>query len=188
MKIITVCLTAMAILTCSCRRIVDNSHSRSPDETVKRQDEIRKIMRKSRIHNLETNAHWLTAAERDQLRRMKKDYYAEVRDRDSHPTLVIPGRGWEIRGPLTVEQVKEELLELHKESSRIREKVYGPTKRFEDSDAGAHWGPFQNMYREGDEIYFFRSDERSWLNLSGEQGYVLIRKNEMLYSLVTAIN
>jgi len=147
-----------------------------------RHDEILKIMRESCIRDLEANAYWLTPAERDELRRMKKDYHAEVRNRNLHPTLVIPGRGWEIRGPLTVAQVEQESLEELRKSQR--EDV--PPVPF--GFINDRWNELKSQYEEGDELYFFRSDKRSWLDLCGEQGYVLIRKNELLDLLVTVIN
>jgi len=95
---------------------------------------------------------------------------------------------YEIRGPLTVEQFEMELIELHEESSKIREKVYGVTEKFEDSEIGKDCIRIKKEYTKGDELYFFKSDERSWNNRRGIKGYVLIRTNKMIDGLVTGIN
>jgi len=184
MKIIIVCL--MAILTCSCHQVINDFHS------MKRRHEIRRIMRESMIDDLlETNASWLTAAERYELRRMKKDYYYKPRNHNSNPAFVIPGQGWEIRGPLTVAQVEEELIESHesyKELLKIRGVAHYAIERFEETEKGKDWGQFKGKCREGDELYFFTSDKRSWGNLMGVRGYVIIRKDKIAHTIVTGIN
>jgi len=148
-----------------------------------RHDEIRKIMRENYISDLE-DAYFLTDEERDELRRLKKDYYADVRNRDS-TTLVVPGRGWEIRGPLSINRFKAEMIEMYEESLKIRNEVSG---KFEDSETGEAFARFNGQYKEGDEIYFYKSDELSWMELCGREGYVLIRKNKMVDKLLTVMN
>ena len=147
MKIIIVCL--MGILMCSSCRDTDKYVSGDSDDTMKRREEISKIM---------------------------KDHYHSF------------DYAFEIRGPLTVAQVEKELAVLHEETSKIKEKTYGPTEKIEDSEKGKNRGGFRILYKEGDELYFFTSDELSWSNLNGIQGYVLIRKNKIFHMIVTAIN
>lgn len=132
--------------------------------------------------DLEVDAYWLTPAERNELDRLKNDYNAEVRDRSAHPTLVIPGRGWETRGPLTVPQVEQESLEELSKSPRkdIPQVPFG--------FLGERWTEIKNKFRDGDELYFYSSDRRSWLDLCGIRGYVLIRKDKIIDEIVTAMN
>ena len=165
MKNIIVCL--VVILTCS--------RSKAPESKMTRHDEVLNIMRQDIITNLGKNAYWLTDEEQAELRRLNKDYFAEVKDRDSHPTLVVPGRGWELRGPLTIEQFKKESIKRYEEAADVLTKDDGTTIKFEDSRAGKTFRRFENLSQEGDEIYYFKSDECSWLYLCGEEGYVRIR-------------
>jgi len=180
MRTIVVCL--IILFVCSCRQNVDNSHSENSSKMT-RHDEIRMIMRKHYISDLE-DAYFLTDEEHDELRRLKKDYYADIRNRES-TTLVVPGQGWEIRGPLSIERFKVEMIEMYNESSKIRNEVY---KKFEDSGLGEAFAQFKRQFKEGDEIYFYKSDERSWMDLRGREGYVLVRKNEIVDKLLTAMN
>ncbi len=177
MKNIIICL--VVILTCSCRK--------TPGNKMTRHDEVLNIMRQDCIDNLQ-NSQYLTDEEKAELRRLKMDYFAEVKDRDSHPTLVIPGPGWEIRGPLTLAEFKAELIESFEESSELKQKVYGITEKFEDSTLGKMFLRFENLSQKGDELYYFKSDERSWCDLCGEKGYVRIRKNKIADKVITIIN
>jgi len=120
-----------------------------------RHDEIRKIMREHYIRDLEINAtYFLTDEEKDELRRLKRDYYAEPRT--DKFALTVPGIGWEIRGPLTVSQIEEKLIESYNESSKRRLEIYGVTEKFEDSETGEVWGRLKGKFKEGDELYFFK--------------------------------
>jgi hypothetical protein len=42
--------------------------------------------------------------------------------------------------------------------------------------------------KRGDELYFYRTDPQSWSELRGQQGYVAIRGNEVIDTLVTLVN
>ena len=94
MKIIIASL--VVVLTCSCSH--NGSHLARLDNTITRHDEVLNIMRDHSISNLE-NSKWITVAERNELRKMKKDYYYELSD--PNLVLTIPGPGWEIKGPLS---------------------------------------------------------------------------------------
>ena len=58
----------------------------------------------------------------------------------------------------------------------------------DDEAARDDWVRLRSNYREGDEFYFFRSDERSWAYLRGGEGYILIRGNEEVGRIVTSMN
>lgn len=178
----------MVILVCSCRTTIDSSTSGNSHKMT-RHDEILKIMREDYIRALETApAYLVTDRLKDELRRLKKDYFAEVKNPDVEPILVIPGRGWEIRGPLTFKQFEEERIKSYEELLEWRKKVHGIIETFEDSGMGKDCTRFNGKYREGDEIYFYKSDERSWNCLCGEEGYVLIRKNKIVDRILTRMN
>jgi hypothetical protein len=93
-----------------------------------------------------------------------------------------------VRGPLRLVTVEQELRQSHEESSRIKEKAYGTAVPFVDSATGKTYARFKNWYQRGDELYFFTSDPNSWNNLAGIRGYVLVRKNAIVDSVVTGIN
>ena len=58
----------------------------------------------------------------------------------------------------------------------------------DDSHDSPEWSNFKSQYKEGDEIYFFSSDRISWGYLRGREGYVLIRKNEVVDFVVTSMS
>ena len=51
-----------------------------------------------------------------------------------------------------------------------------------------HWMEFVRRYREGDEIWTFRSSERSWAQWAGRAGYALLRKGKVVAEYVTIFN
>ncbi len=77
-----------------------------------------------------------------------------------------------VRGPLTVKEVQKELAE---DGSRLEEV---PGWREE----------LKSKLKRGDELYYYKTDRESWRELRGEKGYVAIRGNEVIGSLVTLIN
>jgi len=90
------------------------------------------------------------------------------------------------RGPLTVAQVKYELIESYNESSTTRLEIYDFTEKFEDSETGEGWDRIKSKYREGDELYFYIAIAKpSW---SQYEGYVLIRENNVVADIVTSMN
>ena len=102
--------------------------------------------------------------------------------------------GFEIEGPFTIEQFKEDYVKREVErlgkvedkSGKLKE-VLDRIKRFPDSQKFKDFvRPVEND--EGNELYFFRSDLRSWKYLLGEEGYVIIDKNEVVYRMVTFMN
>lgn len=95
---------------------------------------------------------------------------------------------FEFRGPLTVAQVETELLEMYKEVLQGREDVPDLSVELVNADLGPDWREIKSAYRDGDALYFFTSDERSWAELRGERGYVLIRDNKVVGVLITDIN
>ena len=180
MKIINICLISIFLYS-SC----DNSPSDNSKEMT-RYDEILKIMREYHISGLE-DATWLSVKDRDELRKLKDDYYYEI-DPNLDLSLTIPGPSWEIRGLLTPDQFEKEQIELYEKILQLRNKAYGSNEKFEDSELGKECVLFKNTYRKGDEIYYFRSDHQSWAHLRGRSGYVIIRDNKVLNKLVTIIN
>jgi len=180
MKNALVCL--MMILACSCRQPDDNSRVDGSAEVVARHEAVLRIMRDAYVRDLEKNAHRMTPVARNELRRLQRDGYAEASARDGDPIFVIPGRGWKIRGPLTVAQVEQESLDQLNKSGRT-DIPPGPF-----GFIGDDWVRLRSNYREGDEFYFFRSDERSWAYLRGGEGYILIRGNEEVGRIVTSMN
>jgi len=88
----------------------------------------------------------------------------------------------EIKGPLTIEEVeKESLDELSKSSRKDIPKVpFG----FNNDN----WNEFKSKYNDGDELYFFTSDEKSWSGLYGREGYALIRNEKVVLVIITILS
>jgi hypothetical protein len=137
MKIIIVSL--FTVLTFSCNH--NDSHLRSPKNTLSKHDEIRRIIVDDWIREFESRNH-LTVGQKDALDKMKKE---------KHNYL----RGYEIRGPLTIEQVEQGSLERIKQFSRkdIPLVPFG----FDNEE----WNELKSEYSKGTEIYYIKSDERS---------------------------
>jgi len=180
MKTSTICFTI--VLTCSCCHITDDTHPGSTQDAMTRHDEIRKIMRDHWIHEFETeglNVLWFGAERKKvirELRKMKKDYYYELSD--PNISLSVPGPGWAIRGPLTIAQIEQKALEEIRESPDVPQVPFG----YENDN----WNKLKSQYKDGDEFYFFASDDFSWRYTYGEAGYVLIRDNQIVGLKVTA--
>ena len=89
---------------------------------------------------------------------------------------------YRIRGPLSIAQVELELFR----------RTLGPSDlggASESTDPGrVAWEKMKAKYRDGDELYFVSSDERSWARLEGWRGYVLIRGNTYVDVLTTLLN
>ncbi|MEN6333860.1 MAG: hypothetical protein ABFE01_06330 [Phycisphaerales bacterium] len=47
------------------------------------------------------------------------------------------------------------------------------------------WIAFKGKYKPGDELYFFRTNQRSWELTAGREGYVLLRCNQIVEMLFT---
>lgn len=137
MKITSACL--MAVLVCSCQRVIDDPTLGRPEEPIspERREEVRKIISCS-----------------------------------YHAGLDI------LRGPLSIKEVRKELAEEAKRAPRENGRVtYDPMVN-----------ELKAILKQGDELYFFRSDHRSWGELRGREGYVAIRGDKVTGSLVTEMN
>ena len=91
-------------------------------------------------------------------------------------------RRYQVRGPLTIAQVEQELF-------RGKLDLGSVTGASENTDpCKIAWYKMKSKYRDGDELYFVNSDERSWARLEGWRGYVLIRQNRYVDALTTFLN
>lgn len=88
----------------------------------------------------------------------------------------------QIKGPLTIAEVeKESLEELSKADRKDIPKVpYG--------FANDRWITFKNNYKEGDELYSFTSDQKSWAGLYGRSGHVIIRKTQVITAIISGMS
>ncbi len=76
-----------------------------------------------------------------------------------------------VRGPLTVGDVRKELAEVGRKLGEV-----------------PGWTELKPKLQQGDELYFYKTDLRSWAELRGREGYVAIRGNEVIGSLLTFMN
>lgn len=85
-----------------------------------------------------------------------------------------------VRGPLSLKEVDRELTELAKIESHGRT----PEVTFK----GPWWHELAAKFEPGDEFYFYRTDLHSWTILFGQQGYVLMRENDIIGGFITGVN
>ena len=92
---------------------------------------------------------------------------------------------FKVRGPVPVAEFRESSVREYERWCRLIGRTSTP---FEDSGPGRSWASLEAEYREGDALYFFTSDERSWGELCGREGYVLIRNGMILDLIETKAN
>ena len=172
MRFMLVCL--FIGLTCSCHQVIDGSSA-----TLTKRDRVLRIMRDDCMRQM-TEADWLPAEQLEALRKIKDDYHAEVPRHDSWPNLVIPESTWEIRGPLTMSEVREEYIEYRAMYFKAPSQREEFRERFEETPQGEGWARFEDEYRDGDEVYYYKSDKDAFKELRGTSGYVLIRGRSMV--------
>ena len=85
-----------------------------------------------------------------------------------------------VRGPLTVREIQKELNE---HAAQIRAEGGGPV-----IPGGPEWKQLKAKLKPGDELYFYKTDLRSCGELRGREGYVAIRGNDVVGSLLTLMN
>lgn len=103
--------------------------------------------------------------------------------------------GFEVDGPLSIVEVEEKLrtsfqeklprmeqkrLDFLKDNPYI-DKNFGLVRTYEDTGEGTSWQELKAKRREGDELYFFTSEEMSWVSFHGVKGYALIRGQDILH-------
>jgi hypothetical protein len=139
------------------------------DANMTKKDEILKIMRKHFIDRelscpltILFNSLLLAKPYILELKKMKEDYYYNS---DPNKPQMIPGPSWELKGP----------FDFHK----IKNNFYVPE---------GMENPFMVNYKDGDVLYYYRSNKASWGYLCGEGGYVLIRDKEVVDIYIMELN
>jgi hypothetical protein len=65
-------------------------------------------------------------------------------------------------------------------------------ERFMNSKAADYgdgdWAELRRQWREGDELWLFRTSGESWKQLMGWEGYALVRDGKVIGAVVTAQN
>ena len=95
---------------------------------------------------------------------------------------------FEVRGPAALKEFREVWVKGYEEWADHMRKINRPAGTFEDSSQGRECARLEGEYREGDELYFFRSEERSWSDLFGREGYVLIREGKIVSLVETNVS
>jgi hypothetical protein len=155
------------ILTCLSCNADKNANQKYSKRIMTRKDEILKLMRDRWIKTAEegkekyfNSKYEYTPKELSELEKIEKDYFYEP---DPNIFFTAPGPSWEIEGPLPIKDLKEKYT----------------------SD---EWIKFISKYKDGDEIYFWKSSIQSWNDSRGTEGYVLIRKNKLFDIIWTREN
>ena len=76
------------------------------------------------------------------------------------------GRGSVVIGPLTVE-------ELESPSYTV---------------SGEYWEEIKSSLQEGDEIYYFRTDDDSWSSFAGSIGFAVMRGDTVIHTMLTMMS
>jgi hypothetical protein len=95
---------------------------------------------------------------------------------------------FEIRGPVPLREFRETWIRGYQEWAERMRKTDRSAGTFEGSSQGRTCARLEAEYREGDELYFFRSEELSWNDLAGTEGYVLIRAGKVIVVIETKVN
>lgn len=115
-----------------------------------------------------------------------------MRGRSRRP-LPEPGVGAVIE-VLTVEQVEAREHEQRRRMADAMEAtnpdlaaelraVTAPFNRLQPK-----WEALKAMLQEGDQIVHFRSDNRSWVQMCGREGYQLVRDGRVIAGFITRMN
>jgi len=173
-KFLIECL--ILFLVCSCHNTDYQNKSENSNKLTK-QLQILKNMRSYDISILE-NSDTLTIQEHRELLKLKENFYYEISD--NNMVLTVPGPSWELRGPLSIAQIEQEVCEEVMYSSGAPQVPFGFMNDV--------WIELKNQCKDNDEFYYFKSDKFSWQNQCGISGYVLIRKNKMVDMILGAMN
>jgi len=92
-----------------------------------------------------------------------------------------------VRGPLTLEQVESELAASYERRMEDAPNMrYVP--KYEDSFGAKLWAQFKSRYEEGGVFYFFRTKApKRRVVKSGQDGYVLVRRDQVIAYYVTSM-
>jgi hypothetical protein len=85
-------------------------------------------------------------------------------------------------------QFADELRAFYAELAESGKQVGDQNAESADSLVKRKCDRIRLLTREGDELYFFTSDRRSWGELAGKDGYVLVRKDKIVDSIIRDIN
>ena len=148
------------IMTCLSCHVDKNANQKNSTRTMTKKDEILKLMRDRWIGIEEDDkanyfiyfSNEIATKMVSELEKIEKDYFYEP---DPNIFFTTPGPSWEIDGPLSINELKEK---------------YNTDK----------WIEFISKYKDGDEIYFWKSNKQSWRDQRGKEGYVMIRENNLL--------
>ena len=85
-------------------------------------------------------------------------------------------------------QFADESRAFYAKLSELRKQVEDQGAESVDSLVKRMCDRIRLLSREGDELCFFTSDRRSWGELAGRDGYVLVRKDKIVDLIIRNIN
>jgi hypothetical protein len=181
----TIIIFLLTMLNCSCHQAVTDSVIESNTEpsyiTITRRDEIDKIFHDNMKITTESFISEIKGSNPDAIIILAKseiDLETYERQYPNTELLVLTDTGAIFRGPLTREQVEQEMFE-----NSLRNTPKAPYGLLD-----SYWKELPNLYKKGDRFYYWESSIESWVNLSGIKGYLLMRKNKELGSFITGMN
>lgn len=172
MKIGLACI--VAVLPCSCHWAPDHSDARDFGIKTPRQEEVLQIMRDDCLSEM-MHADSVPREERKALQRIRDDPYANLPRYGFWMAVDIPEMTWEVRGPLTMPEAREEYIDFNAMYPRTPAEEKEFREKFEETGPGRSWARFEGQYRDGDEVYYYCPDRRGRDEGRGNCGYVLIR-------------
>tara|TARA_B100001093_G_C26724067_1_gene969127 strand:- start:49 stop:543 length:495 start_codon:yes stop_codon:yes gene_type:complete len=99
----------------------------------------------------------------------------------------VKGNPSSIRGIYGNDEV-DELIRKGIVLNGVKKGLYVPDHQIENLPSQREWLNFQKSFKEGDEIWYFKSPPESWEGLHGREGYVILRDNIAVDEYVTLMN
>ena len=171
----TIIVIAMLLFICSCNKNVEEPTDKS--KIMAKQDEIIMSMRIIYLEEMES-AFELSSWTLKKFDRMKKDYYYKLSNQETG-VFTIPGPGWKIKGPLDPNSLNINIEKFGDYQIDDEEQSKGRSY---------YLMKFYNNYKEGGDLYSYRSDDASWASLRGREGIILVRGNKVIDDILTGMN
>ncbi len=85
-----------------------------------------------------------------------------------------------INGPFTWQEIEDQDAKMSRDVGLIESKPFGRQN--------SEWEELKQNIRPGDCLFHYRSDEESWNNLSGREGYILIRRGKPIAGVLVRMS
>ena len=90
------------------------------------------------------------------------------------------GEGAEVSGPLTIEEIEEKSMEEIAQCEHCPQVPFG----YENDT----WVALKKQYQAGGIFFYFRTNNATWNNLAGREGYALVQGDQVIGVIITLMN